>query len=55
LKNSEYIKTGYPVNNRMVKTATGVAIIEIVIIGNPGCGFGYELITATATGCTPLI
>jgi hypothetical protein len=32
-----------------------VAVVKIRIIGDPGCGSGYEQITVTATGCTTLV
>jgi len=41
----------------LVKIVTGlpVAVIKIAITGDPSCGCGYELITATATDYTPII
>jgi hypothetical protein len=44
-KIQQYMKTGYPV---------AVAVIEMGITEYPGCGCGYDKLTATATDCTPL-
>jgi hypothetical protein len=37
-----------------ISLLVAVAVIEIEITEDPDCGRGYELITVTTTGCTPL-